>query len=173
MPISRRKFNQVAIAAGTSMALGRQIALAVENPLIQRTIPSTGQMIPIVGIGTNRYGVGNDKDLRAPLRAALQTFCDLGGAVIDTAPGYGSSESVLGELMRELGIRDGLFVATKVDVEGSDACAERMQASFDSLQVTTIDLMQVHNLTGWQDALPVAQEWKPAPIDTVLAMTRT
>jgi len=160
VPISRRKFNQAAIAAGTSLAFGRQIVVAGDNPLIQRTIPSTGQTIPIVGIGTNRYGVGNDKDLRAPLRAALQTFCEMGGAVIDTAPGYGSSEIVLGELMHELGGRDDLFVATKVDVEGRDACAERMQASFDRLQVTTIDLMQVHNLTGWQDALPVAQEWK-------------
>ena len=160
MSISRRKFNQAAVAAGASLALGRQAALAADISLIRSAIPSTGQRIPIVGMGTNRYGVGADKDLRAPLSAALRTFSEMGGAVIDTAPGYGSSETVLGELMHELGIRDDLFLATKVDVEGSDACAERMQASFDRLQVTTVDLMQVHNLTGWRDALPVAKEWK-------------
>ena len=99
---------------------------------------------------------------RAPLAAALQTFHDLGGAVIDTAPGYRSSEVVLGDLITQLGISDRLFVATKVDVEGQEACEDRMQQSFNRLKVSKMDLMQVHNFIGWEDALPVMQEWKEA-----------
>ena len=85
LSISRRKFNKTAFGAGAIFALGQTATLANEHPLIRRSIPSTGEAIPIVGVGTVRYGVGNDKDLRAPLKAALQTFHELGGTVIDTA----------------------------------------------------------------------------------------
>jgi aryl-alcohol dehydrogenase-like predicted oxidoreductase len=158
--ISRRNFNKAAIGASALFALGPRHLIAADETLLSRSIPSTGETIPIVGVGTNRYGVGADDELRAPLRAALQTFHDLGGTVIDTAPGYRSSEVVLGELMSDLNINNDLFVATKVDVEGAEACAERMQGSLARLNSTSMDLMQVHNFIGWEEALPVMQEWK-------------
>ena len=162
MSISRREFNRAAVGAGAIIALGQGTALARQSPLISRPIPSSGETIPIVGVGTNRYGVGDDTELRAPLRSALQTFHELGGTVIDTAPGYRSSEIVLGELMVDLGINDEMFVATKVDVEGRDECAERMQRSLGRFHSDSMELMQVHNFTGWEEALPVMQEWKEA-----------
>lgn len=160
MSISRREFNRTAVGAGAIIALGQGTALARQSPLISRPIPSSGETIPIIGVGTNRYGVGDDAELRAPLRTALQTFHELGGTVIDTAPGYRSSEIVLGELMVDLGINDEMFVATKVDVEGRDACAERMQRSLRRFNSSSMELMQVHDFTGWEEALAVMQEWK-------------
>ena len=160
MSISRREFNRAAIGTGAIVALGPGTVLARQSPLISRPIPSSGETIPIIGVGTNRYGVGDDAELRAPLRAALKTFHELGGTVIDTAPGYRSSEIVLGELMLDLGINDQMFVATKVDVEGRDASAERMQRSLNRFHSSSMELMQVHNFTGWEQALPVMQEWK-------------
>ena len=160
MSISRRNFNKAAIGASALFALGTRHLIAADETLLSRPIPSTGEAVPIVGVGTNRYGVGTDDELRAPLKDALQTFHDLGGTVIDTAPGYRSSEMVLGELMTDLNINSDLFVATKVDVEGAEACAERMQGSLARLNSASMDLMQVHNLIGWEEALPVMQEWK-------------
>ena len=160
MTVSRRDFNLTAMSAGVLAALGPRPVFAGKDALITRTIPSSGETLPIVGIGTNRYGVGADQELRAPLKDALQTFHELGGTVIDTAPGYRSSEMVLGEIIADLGIKSDLFMATKVDVEGADACAERMQGSLTRLNSANIDLMQVHNFIGWEEALPVMQEWK-------------
>jgi diketogulonate reductase-like aldo/keto reductase len=160
MIVSRRDFNLTAMSAGVLAALGPQPLLAGNGTLITRAIPSSGETIPIVGIGTNRYGVGADLELRTPLKDALQTFHELGGTVIDTAPGYRSSEMVLGEIIADLGIKNDLFMATKVDVEGADACAERMRGSLTRLNSANMDLMQVHNFIGWEEALPVMQEWK-------------
>lgn len=159
--INRRDFTKAALAAGGMLAAGLQPAQAGPVNIIRRKIPSTGESIPIMGLGTNRYGVGGSADARAPLRDALARFHALGGAVIDTAPGYGSSESVLGDLVRELGIRDELFVATKVDRDGGreDSLAQ-IGESANKLQVETIDLMQVHSLRDWQNNIPLLQELK-------------
>ncbi|NNF41070.1 MAG: aldo/keto reductase, partial [Woeseiaceae bacterium] len=98
---------------------------------------------------------------RAPLLAALERFYESGGTVIDTAPMYGKSEAVLGELIAALGIRDDLFIATKTDrTDGPAGHIEQMQQSLTRLQTDTVDLMQVHNLRGWRDALPVMREWQ-------------
>ena len=160
MTISRRDFNKAGLGALSLAALGGK-ALAGPDFLIRKAIPSTGEMVPVIGLGTNRYGVGDDAAKRAVLRAALDRFHTLGGTVIDTAPMYRSSESVLGDLIADLGIRDGLFVATKTDTDGgAEATATQMKVSQDRLQTEVFDLMQVHNLINWQQALPVLREWK-------------
>jgi len=161
MKITRREFNKAGLGAMTLATLGGGTALAGREELIRKAIPSTGEMLPIIGLGTNRYGVGDDAEKRAVLRAALARFHELGGTVIDTAPSYRSSESVLGDLIAELGIRDDLFIATKADEDGgADATTEQMNESQRRLKTDTFDLMQVHNLRGWQDALPAMREWK-------------
>lgn len=160
MSVSRRHFNKAVVGASTLLVLGSRSTLAATEPLISRPIPSTGESVPIVGIGTNRYGVGADDELRVPLREALGTFHELGGTMIDTAPAYRSSEMVLGDLIEDLNIQKDLFLATKVDVEGAEACAERMQGSMARLNTEKMDLMQVHDFVGWEEALPVMQEWK-------------
>lgn len=131
--------------------------------MIRKAIPSSGEMLPVVGLGTNRYSVDGSTAARAPLRESLQRFHRLGGTFVDTAPMYRKSESVLGDLIAELGIRDDLFLATKTDrTDGSAATIAQMKESLARLKTKSIDLMQVHNLRGWQDALPVMREWQQA-----------
>ena len=162
MTINRRQFTQAGLSAAALAAIGGPAA-AGPKQRITKTIPSTGEEIPVVGLGTNRYGVGKSSDERAPLKAALARFHKLGGTVIDTAPMYRTSESVLGDLIAELGIRDDLFIATKVDKDpGGDATRAQMKTSVERLQTKSFDLMQVHNLRDWQQALPVMREWKDA-----------
>ncbi len=161
MRLSRRDFTKAGLSAGAVLAIGGQDALAGSGNLIQKAIPSSGEMIPVIGLGTNRYGVDVSAAARAPLQAALERFHKLGGTLIDTAPMYRSSELVLGDLMSELGIRSDLFVATKVDrTGGRDDSETQMNDSTVKLKTQTFDLMQVHNLRGWKESLPLMREWQ-------------
>ena len=161
MKLTRRQFTTSAIGTGVALAAAGPAVFADELELIRRPIPSSGETIPIVGLGTNRYGVDESEAARAPLREALARFHALGGTVVDTAPGYRTSESVLGDLISELGIFDDLFVATKADrTDGRDWTAAQMESSIDKLRGEPIDLMQVHNLRGINEALPLMLEWK-------------
>ena len=158
MGISRRDFVVAGVAAGL---LGRTNPSGAAE-LRTGTIPSSGEAIPVVGVGTNRYGVGDDADARAPLRDALARFRELGGTVIDTAPMYRSSETVLGDLIDELGFGDELFMATKVDQQGEADIAARFDRSFRLLKYEQIDLMQCHNLIDWRNAIPMMRDLKEA-----------
>lgn len=161
MRLSRREFTKAGLSAGAVLALGGQYSFAGPGDLILKEIPSSGQKIPVIGLGTNRYGTDVSAAARKPLRAALKRFHELGGTLIDTAPMYRSSEIVLGELMAELGIRDDLFVATKVDrTTGRTDSEEQMNESTVKLKTDKFDLMQVHNLRGWRESLPLMREWK-------------
>ncbi|MDH3305484.1 MAG: aldo/keto reductase [Gammaproteobacteria bacterium] len=162
MKLTRRDFiSKASLGAATLAALGGSSALAGPEQTIRKAIPSSGELLPIIGLGTNRYGVGKSEAARAPLRQALERFHRLGGTVIDTAPMYRSSETVLGELIEELGIRGDLFLATKTDrTDGGAGTHAQIKESLARLKTDTIDLMQVHNLLGWKDALPVLREWK-------------
>ncbi len=161
MKITRRVFNKAGLGTLSLAALGGGNALAGPEHMIRKAIPSTGELVPVIGLGTNRYGVGDDVEKRALLKAALKRFHELGGTVIDTAPMYRSSEVVLGDLIEELGIRDDLFVATKADKDpGGDATDAQMQDSQRRLKTKTFDLMQVHNLRGTREALAKMREWK-------------
>jgi len=156
--------------AGAGLAIGR-VALAAQSegsgqlPLITRTItrpiPSTGEQLPVVGLGTNNYGVSTREEM-APLREVLRQMPGLGGTVIDTAPGYRRSEIVLGELMAELGNRDQFFISTKVTAPRGNVQEgiRQMENSFDVLRTDMIDLMEVHNLEGPDAILPVMKEWQ-------------
>jgi len=95
MKITRRDVLKLSAAAGAVLSLGPQRLLAQTKPLILKKIPSSGEGIPAIGIGTNRYGVGASEEERAPLRATLKKFAELGGRLIDTAPVYRTSELAL------------------------------------------------------------------------------
>ena len=160
MGITRREFNRGVLAAGSLTALGPTSAFAGPAGVIKRPIPSSGEMIPIIGLGTNRYGRGTSAENIPPLREALARFHEWGGTVIDTAPSYRGSEGVLGKLMDELGIRDDLFVATKVDVQDTAAVHEQIRQSQAMLKTEKFELQQVHNVRYWQTSVPVLREWK-------------
>ncbi len=114
---------------------------------IQRPIPSSGEPLPVIGMGTwQTFDVGGNQGARAALRDVLRTFVERGGRVIDSSPMYGTSEAVYGDLAAELGLGDRMFTATKVWTRGREAGIAQMKASIKKMRVARLDLMQVHNL---------------------------
>lgn len=127
----------------------------------ERTVPATGERLPIIGLGTWRtFDVGRSSSDRAPLEACLTEFTALGGRVLDTSPMYGRAEEVTGDLLAKLALRDRLFVATKVWTSGKRRGVEQMMDSMRKLRVTQVDLMQVHNLVDVVVHLETLREWK-------------
>jgi aryl-alcohol dehydrogenase-like predicted oxidoreductase len=151
------------VGVGLLAARASLAATADSLPLIKKPIPSSKEMVPVVGLGTNNFDVGEPADIAAR-KEVLQGMPGLGGSVVDTAPLYGRSEAVIGNLVAELGNRDRLFFATKVmsrDSDGADGKAS-IEESFRRLRTQRIDLMQVHNLAGVEQLIPVLQALKQA-----------
>lgn len=122
-------------------------------------------MIPIIGIGTaRRYDVATKAEELAPLRDVLRRFPEMGGRLVDTAPSYGNAETVVGNLVCEIGNRDRLFLATKVAARSGNrgASAAQMEESMRRLHTDRIDLMQIHNLANVSETVPLLREWKAA-----------
>jgi len=120
-----------------------------------RKIPRSGEEIPVIGMGTsNTFDVGEDAAGRAPLAQVLQGLAAGGGTVIDTSPMYGRAETVLGDLVHDLGIRAKLWLATKVWTRGREAGAKQIEQSFARLRTQRLELLQVHNLLDWREHLP-------------------
>jgi aryl-alcohol dehydrogenase-like predicted oxidoreductase len=160
MPMTRRE--ALIAGAGAAAAMGTRVGFAQSGELNLKAIPSSGEMIPPIGIGTNRYGVGESEQERAPLRDTMARFVELGGKVMDTASIYGTSEIVIGDLAAELGIRDDLFLATKTDIRGQIRGETGLQNASDRLKTEMIDVMLVHNLVNAATELPVLREWQDA-----------
>lgn len=169
--ITRRTLIKTGLGAGAGLMLGRWSGLVAAAPataagtLVTRAIPSSGEPLPVIGIGTaRRYSVGTSAEERDELRAVLRRFGQLGGRLIDTAPSYGTAETVVGDLVAEIGNRDRLFLATKVGAGrgGVEAGVAEMEASLVRLRTDRVDLMQVHNLSGVEVMLPRLREWKAA-----------
>ncbi len=156
--ITRRKLLKTG-AAMTTLPFGLTLA-DNSSPRITKVIPSSGERIPVIGIGTNRYGVGDDQQALKPLRETLNKFAEFGGGLIDTAPMYRSSETVLGNLINELNLSDQFFIATKCDVEGGDETRKQLHSSREKLQSDGLDLVAVHSLKHWKKQLPVLKEAK-------------
>ena len=126
-----------------------------------RKIPSTGEMLPVVGLGTwQTFDVGTAPADRAPRAAVLKALFDAGGSLIDSSPMYGKSEGVVGDLLADAGTRAKAFLATKVWTTGREAGIAQMQRSMKLLRTDKIDLMQIHNLLDWQTHLPTLKAWK-------------
>lgn len=160
MTITRRDILKLgAGAAAGAITATAPHATAQDTALVTRPIPSSGERLPVVGIGTNRYRTGSEAEI-APLRETLEIFAAAGGKVIDTAPLYGSSELVLGQLIDALGIRRRLFLATKVYSSGRAEGIEEMNDSFKRLRTDKIDLIQVHNLSDTTTQLATMREGK-------------
>ena len=160
---SRRDLLKAGIGLGASIFLPSAGLLAQTAPLIQRKIPSTGESLPVIGIGTaRRYEAVTTEAERAPLREVLRQFKEMGGKIIDTAQSYGTAEMVVGDLVAELNIRESLFMATKLGTHGRDAGIEQLERSFKRLRTTKIDLIAVHNLQETQTQLHTLRQWKQA-----------
>ncbi|AHM58667.1 aldo/keto reductase family protein [Flammeovirgaceae bacterium 311] len=131
------------------------------QPIIHKTIPSTGEKIPAIGMGTwQTFDVGSAASKRAGLEEILKIFVESGGKMIDSSPMYGSSEEVVGALAQKLGLHPSLFVATKVWTSGEEAGIQQMNNSIELLKTPKLDLMQVHNLVDYKTHLNTLKAWK-------------
>lgn len=129
--------------------------------MITRKIPSTGEELPPIGMGTwQTFDVGAGEKERAPLLEVLRQFFAGGGSVIDSSPMYGRSESVIGDLLAQGGFAGKAFLATKVWTHGKEAGIEQMNESFRRMRTRRMDLMQVHNLLDVDAHLPTLRAWK-------------
>src|SRR5207237_3883750 len=160
--ISRRDAFKIGVGVGVAMTLDRLdlVAASPQSTLIEKAIPSSGEKLPVIGMGTARYF-----DAVTPeLREVIKRFPELGGKVIDMAPSYSNAESVVGDIIAELKTRPRYFLATKVTGPGSDreSGMRQMEESMRRLHTDKIDLMQIHNLIGVDQRLPLIREWKQA-----------
>lgn len=185
--ISRREWLGLTLGAGAALALNPRLLHAAPRTgagalkLIMRKVPSTGEELPLVGLGSSATfsRVARSEDVTA-LREVLSTMLELGGTVFDTAPGYGASEEVAGQLAHELGLTDRIFWATKVNVAGrggrsADPAAARAQIeqSFQRLHTPVIDLIQVHNLGDVPTQLAILKELKQQERVRYIGVTTT
>lgn len=163
--ISRRSAVKAGAAIAGASAAGPLSSLAqalFDLPRITKPIPSTGEELPVIGLGTNAYSAETEEEM-APLRDVLLRMPQLGGSVVDTARVYGRSEQVIGRIVEDLGNRDDLFIATKTPIRGDVSDAEAaLEVSFRDLRTEVIDLMQIHNLHGTDDLMPVFERAKEA-----------
>jgi aryl-alcohol dehydrogenase-like predicted oxidoreductase len=161
MIISRRQLLRLSTGAGLLAAAGRwRPLLANTGTSIMTTIPSSGEQLPAVGLGTRDFRSDTNVAEMQRFRQTLEVFHASGGRVIDTSPNYGEAETVIGKLLRDIGIRDDVFMATKVDREDQQQGIVRMNRSFKLLGGDQIDLMQVHNLRGTEEELETMKAWK-------------
>ncbi len=127
--------------------------------MISRIIPSSGEALPIIGLGTwqtfdvNQTVYPNLKEVLTKMHAA-------GATLIDSSPMYGKSEQVVGDITSEMPNANEFFYATKVWTTGLQEGIKQMEASMQKMQRTTMDLMQIHNLTDWKTHLPQLRRWK-------------
>ncbi|MEQ8229252.1 MAG: aldo/keto reductase [Rhodospirillales bacterium] len=157
--LTRRVFLNSLAAAGLTAALP-VCASAAPVPATKK-IPRTGQALPVIGMGSwITFDVGNDAQARAARTQVLKTFFALGGGMIDSSPMYGSSEEVIGHGLAALGMPRGLFSATKVWTPGKDHGVRQMAESERLWGLKTFDLLQVHNLLGWEGHLETLKQWK-------------
>ena len=147
------------------MLLPTQVSAAQSQPLIQKKISSSGQTIPIIGIGTaRRYEEVKSDSEKVPLRETIRQFQTSGGMVIDSSPSYGTAEAVVGEIVEGLKIRDSLFLATKVSLRkgGREEGMAQIEVSFKRLRTNKIDLLAVHNLLDTDTQLKTIRDLKVA-----------
>jgi diketogulonate reductase-like aldo/keto reductase len=157
-PDRRHALRTLCALAG---ALAMKPAAAQPAALNARRIPSSGESLPVIGLGTWQvFDAGSDAAARAPLREVLRLFFAGGGRMVDSSPMYGTSESVVGDLCAEVEVCEPLFVATKVWTSGREDGIRQMEASFRRLRVKQMDLMQVHNLVDVATHTKTLQAWK-------------
>jgi aryl-alcohol dehydrogenase-like predicted oxidoreductase len=165
VPLSRRTVLKAASAGAAAIACDALPAWAqvsrAQAP-ITKPIPSSGEALPVIGLGTNAYSASTPEQM-TPLREVLEHMPKAGGTLIDTARVYGRSEAVIGELVESLGNRRQLFLATKTPMFGDFSNPEAvLDVSFKALRVQTIDLIQIHQMAGLAQLMPVFDKAKAA-----------
>ena len=168
--LSRRSALQAGLTAGLALALEPPLSAWAQQPpqlqlpLLSKQIPATGERLPVVGLGTDQFRSSE----REAIQSEIQRMQQMGGRVIDTAAAYGDSEELIGDALAALGIRKQIFIATKLTASGrglfGDGVAgqQSLERSLQRLKTERIDLLQVHNLDGVDQLLPLMRRWKDA-----------
>ena len=158
--VSRRAVLGAAAAAAASSMLRPLLALAQADPLT-RPIPSSGERLPVVGLGSwITFNVGDDPELLDECAAVMQAFFAAGGRLIDSSPMYGSSQATIGYGLQKLGRPRSLFSADKVWISSGSRGSDQIEESRRHWAVPRFDLLQVHNLLAWEEHLPLLLEMK-------------
>ena len=161
--MTRREF-----AIATGAAVLAPPALAQSDALLTRAIPSSGERLPAVGLGTAQVFNTNDEATRQKAAAVLQALIAGGGRLVDTSSVYGDAEAVLGDVMAPAGLRDKLFIATKL--EGPDAA--ELKRSLARLKTEKLDLLQFHNVRDPQQSLAQFKDWKAQGVTRYIGSPR-
>jgi aryl-alcohol dehydrogenase-like predicted oxidoreductase len=162
VPVNRRELLGAGVTLTAAAALAGAAGAADSDaaPLIRRRIPSSGEELPIIGLGTSGpFEVDATEARRAPLREVLAAFLASGARLIDTSPMYSTAEGVLGELLSPQ-MHDSAFLATKVWTSGAAAGIAQMERSAQLLKAPRLDLIQVHNLQDVDTHLKTLRAWK-------------
>jgi len=163
--MTRRDF--AALAGG--ILLSTKAVAQTETQLLTRSIPSSGERIPAVGLGTAYVFDENSQATRSKADAVVQALVKNGGRLIDTASTYGDAESVLGEVTATAGLRDKLFIATKLESPDS----REFKRSLARLKTASVDLLQLHNVRSKQQSLQRFKEWKKQGVCRYIGITST
>jgi diketogulonate reductase-like aldo/keto reductase len=165
--LSRAQFLRGLGAAAVATVASRVAAAASDgeamskSAMITRPIPKSGETMPVIGLGTwQTFDVGGDAKARQPLRQVVQLLVDAGGRMIDSSPMYGRAEGVTGDLVAEMGVRQKVFLATKVWTSGKERGLEQMTRSAALFRSEIVDLMQIHNLVDWKTQLASMRQLK-------------
>ena len=156
--LARRDFIKQACAAPIAAAVLPSALSAMSDNVIKRAIPSSGEEISIMGMGT--YSTFSHATPMGQLGEVMQAFFDHGGQMIDSSPMYGPAEAIVGDLLKTIQNTTGYFAATKVWTDGREAGIRQMNESMRLMGVATMDLMQIHNLRDWRVHLETLKEWK-------------
>jgi len=167
---SRRDVLRAGILGGVAVAVHAPGVQSADSTPILKAIPSTGEKIPVIGLGTNAYSVTDAAEI-ALRKEVLQRMSGLGGRVIDTAAAYGRSEEVIGELLASLGNRKDYFLATKTPMGSLGDMKAAIDQSFRRLRTDHIELLQVHNMNDADKQLPAFNEYKQAKKIRYLGVT--
>jgi len=146
---------------GAALSGSMRVMAAGAETMVTRPIPSSGEAMPVIGLGTWQvFDVGSGDPARQKLADVLRMLADAGGRMIDTSPMYGRAEAVTGDLVAASGLRPGIFLATKVWISGREAGIAQMRRSAELLQRPVLDLIQIHNLLDWRTHLATLRRMK-------------
>ena len=169
---SRRQALAMAAATGAAAMMPAFAAPAATGPLQSRPIPKSGEMLPVVGIGTAIiFDIAGEPAKIAERTEVIRTLVDGGGKLVDTAPSYGAAEEVLGGILSATQLRDRIFLATKVRVADRDDSIAEMKQSLSLLKTRKLDLMQLHNVRRPDQDLGLLREWKAQGICRYIGIT--
>jgi diketogulonate reductase-like aldo/keto reductase len=158
--LTRREATRVLAGTAASLLVTPSLPAAEQSSLLRRAIPSSGEMMPVIGLGTSGVFNAGSAAEREPLEQVVAILAKMGAKMVDTAPAYGEAEKVTGEIAAKLNLRDKLFLATKVGATGKAEGIQQMEHSLELLGKRPLDLIQVHNLTDWEVQLANLDDWK-------------